>query len=110
MNEQVSVYLEKFSSEVIDLFNAIRCIIFEVAPVKPEELLWAKLPSYYVGTSFVRLIAFKNHINIEARAAAEHKDELVGYKMTPKGMLQIFINQELPTDVLKKIFTETLVK
>ena len=107
MNEQVSVYLTKFPCEVIDLFNAIRCMVFDAAPTTPEELLWAKLPSYYVGTSFVRLIAFKDHINIEAKAAEGHKDELVGYKMTPKGMLQIFVSQELPADVLKRIFAET---
>ena len=107
MNEQVSEYLTKFSCEVTDLFQAVRCIIFDVAPAPPQECLWAKLPSYYVGTSFVRLIAFKDHINIEAMAAAEHKEDLVGYKMTPKGMLQIFIDQEIPADVLKQIFAET---
>ena len=108
MNEQVSLYLSKFPCEVIDLFHAIRCIIFDVASTKPEERLWGKLPSYYVGASFVRLIVFKDHINVEAKAAAEHTDELVGYKMTPKGMLQIFISQKLPSDVLKKIIAETL--
>ena len=30
--------------------------------------MWAKLPTYYVGESFVRLIPFKDHINIEAKA------------------------------------------
>ncbi len=108
MNKQIGVYLEKFPCEVNELFNAIRCIIFDAAPIKPEELMWAKLPSYYVGASFVRLIPFKDHINIEAKAAAEHKDELAGYKMTPKGMLQIYIDQKLPADALKHIFAETL--
>ena len=108
MNEQVSLYLEKFPGEVSDLFNALRNIIFDSASSKPEELLWAKLPSYYVGASFVRLIPFKDHINIEAKTAAEHKGELQGYKMTPKGMLQIFVGQKIPVDVLRQIFAETL--
>ena len=108
MNEQVSEYLTKFSCEVTGLFQAVRCIIFDVAPAPPQECLWAKLPSYYVGTSFVRLIAFKDHINIEANAISEYKDVLSCYKVTPKGMLQIFLKQELPIDVLKQIFAKTL--
>lgn len=109
MNEQVSIYLEKFPAEIVDLFNGIRNIIFDTDSAKPQEILWAKLPSYYVGESFVRIIAFKDHINIEAKAMAEHKDELSGYKMTPKGMLQIFVGQEVPVDILKRVFAETFV-
>lgn len=108
MNEQVSLYLEKFPREVTDLFHTLRNIIFDSASSKPDELLWANLPSYYVGTSFVRLIAFKDHINIEAKTAVKHKNELTGYKITPKGMLQIFLGQDIPVCVLQQIFTETL--
>ncbi len=70
--------------------------------------MWAKIPSYYVDESFVRLISFKDHINIEARAAIQHKEELVGYKFTPKGMVQIYLKQDIPYEVLKQIFAETL--
>lgn len=108
MTEQVKVYLEKFPCEITDLFNRLRSLILESVSVEPEETLWAKLPSYYAGDSFVRLIAFKDHINIEASAITDYKEELTGYKITPKGMLQIFVNQEIPTDVLKQIFVKTL--
>ena len=33
---------------------------------------------------------------------------VVGYKVTQKGMLQIFLKQDIPADVLKKIFAKTL--
>ncbi len=33
----------------------------------------------------------------------EYKNELLEYKITPKGMLQIFNNQKLPLITLKKI-------
>ena len=55
----------------------------------------------------MRLIPFKDHINVEANAIIQHKDELSDYKITPKGMLQIYVRQELPADVLKTIFAET---
>lgn len=108
MNEQVREYIDKYPSEIVDMYNNIRQIIFDSVSSEPEETLWAKLPSYYVGETFVRLIPFKDHINIEANAVSKYKDVLSGYKVTPKGMLQIFLKQELPIDVLKQIFAKTL--
>ena len=109
MNEQVEKYLEKYPVEVIDMFQSLRRLIYDSISADLTETLWANLPSYYVGESFVRLIPFKDHINIEARAVILHRDELAGYKITPKGMVQIFIKQEVPYDVLKRVFTETLL-
>ena len=108
MNEQVKDYLDKYPSEIIDMFNNLRKMIFDSVSCEPEETLWAKLPSYYVGESFVRLIPFKDHINIEAQAVIQHKEELACYKITPKGMLQIYLKQDIPYEVLKQIFAETL--
>ena len=90
------------------MFNKLRKLIFDSVSSEPRETLWAKLPSYYVGEAFVRLIPFKDHINIEAQAAVQHKEGLAGDKMTPKGMVQIGVKQEIPTEVLKRIFAETL--
>jgi hypothetical protein len=108
MNEQVKEQINNYSSEVIDMFGRLRQLLLDSAPCEPEEKLWAKLPSYYVGKSFVRLIPFKDHINIEAQAAVSHKEELAGYKFTPKGMLQIYLRQDIPSEILKRIFAETL--
>lgn len=108
MNTHVKEYIEKYPSEIVDLFNRLRQLIFDSVVSEPEETLWAKLPSYYVGERFVRLIPFKDHINIEALAVIQHKEELSAYKVTPKGMLQIFVNQQIPTEALMRIFAETL--
>ena len=109
MNEQVQLYIEKYPEEIIDLFKVLRQLIYDSVVADLVETLWAKLPSYYVGESFVRLIPFKDHINIEARAAIQHKEELADYKITPKGMVQIHVKQNVPSEVLKQIFTETLI-
>lgn len=108
MNNEIKEYLEKFSVETADLFYTLRNLVFESAPSDIQETMWAKLPSYYAGDSFVRLIPFKDHINIEAKAVSEYKDALTGYKITPKGMLQIFLKQDIPFDTLKQIFADTL--
>ena len=60
-----------------------------------------------MNDNFIRLIPFKDHINIEAKAVVFHKDELTGYKITPKGMMQIFNNQQVPSELLKIIFKES---
>lgn len=108
MNEQVKEYIDKYPSEIIDMYNNLRKMIFDSVSCQLEETLWARLPSYYVGESFVRLIPFKDHINIEAQAIIHHKEELACYKITPKGMLQIYLKQDIPYEVLKLIFVETL--
>lgn len=108
MNEQIKDYIEKYPSEIIDVYNNLRKTVSDSVSCELEEKLWAKLPSYYVGDSFVRIIPFKNHINIEAKAVIRHKEELAGYKITPKGMVQIYSKQDILYEVLKQIFAETL--
>ena len=108
MNEQVKEYLNKYPNEIVDRFHQLRQLIFASTLCEPEETLWAKLPTYNVGDAFVRLIPFKDHINIEARAVLQHTDELTDYKITPKGMLQLYAKQEMPVEILKRVFAETL--
>ncbi len=108
MNEQIKAYLEKYPKEIADMFAALRKLIYDGVSVVPEETMWAKLPSYYNGDKVVRLIPFKDHINIEASAVIQHKDRLSEYKITPKGMLQIYLKQNIPSSVLLQVFAETL--
>lgn len=108
MSDQIKEYIGIFPENIIALYNNLRKLVFDSVSVEPDEVLWAKLPSYYVGEAFVRLIPFKDHINIEAKAISAHKEELKNYKITPKGMLQIYLNQKIPHDVLKLIFAESL--
>ncbi len=108
MNEEIEQQLETFPSDVRDLFLRLRTLIYASSPAEPMETQWARMPSYYAGEAFVRLIPFKDHINIEAKAVILHREELTGYKITPKGMLQIYVNQLVPEAVLRRIFAETL--
>ena len=110
MNDQVKDYIDNYPTEIIAMYNHLRKLIFDSASCEPEEKLWAKLPSYYVDEAFVRLIPFKDHINIEAQAVIQYTNELADYKITPKGMLQIYVNQNIPENILMQIFSETLRK
>ncbi|MDF2819874.1 MAG: hypothetical protein K0R15_315 [Clostridiales bacterium] len=109
MNDNIKNYIEKYNVEIQQLFMELRKLIIQSVPCETEEKLWAKIPSYYIGDRFVRVIPFKDHINIEATAIMEHNFQLDQYKITPKGMLQIYLNQTIPTNVLQAIFNETLL-
>lgn len=108
MNKEIAVYLEKYPTNIQDLFGELRGLIFECSTESVEEKMWAKLPSYYVGDRFVRLIPFKDHINIEAVGLGEHQSALGKYKFTPKGMMQISPEQDIPREVLKAAFARSL--
>lgn len=110
MNEDIQNYIQKYCGEIQDLFIELRKLIIQSVPCEIEEKLWAKLPSFYNEDKFIRIIPFKNHINIEAAAIMEHKFQLKEFKITPKGMLQIYLNQNIPRDVLQIIFKETLLE
>ena len=108
MDEEIQTYIENYPREIVELFKTLRKLIYDSTDAAVAEKMWAKIPSYYADEAFVRLIPFKDHINLEARAINNHKEELSGYKITPKGMLQIYANQPLPSEVIKQIFSETL--
>ena len=108
MENRVKEYLEKYPGEIQELFLSLRELIYGSGSQKIEEKLWAKLPSYYVGPAFIRLIPFTDHINVEASAISEYRNELEGYKVTPKNMLQIYLKQAVPNGLLSRIFQDTL--
>ncbi len=105
MDESIQNYIEKYNSKIQNLFVELRKLLIESVSCEIEERLWAKLPTFYVGDKF---IPFNDHINIVASAVINHKSCLEQYKITPKGMLQIYLNQEIPYTTLQSIFTETL--
>ena len=107
MNEQVKEYLDKYTDDIRALYHDIRRLLMEMQPI-PEERLWAKMPSYYVGEAYVRLIPFQDHINIEAKAIPQFMQKLGDYKVTPKGMLQIYLKDKIPFEALKSVFEATL--
>lgn len=107
MKKDIYDYLEKFEEQTKQRFSILYELIYESTSQNIEEKLWAKLPSFFVENNYVRLIPFKDHINIETKTVILHKNELSQYKITPKGMLQIFHNQQIPCELLKTIFEES---
>ena len=61
MPQEIEQYLEKYPEEIVMLFLKIRDVIFLIDGIIIEEKMWAKIPSYYYGERFVRIIPFKDH-------------------------------------------------
>lgn len=62
MNADIQDYIKKYCSEIQNLFDELRELIILSVPNEIEERLWAKLPSYYIGKKFIRIIPFKDHM------------------------------------------------
>lgn len=84
-------------------------MVFQSASCHIDERLWAKLPSYYNGDRFIRIIPFKDQINIKTAAIKEYRAELNGFKIAPKGMLQAYLHQNLPAGILLEAFKQALL-
>ena len=108
MNQAIQTYLATHDAATQARFNQLYQLILESAPREIEESLWARLPTFACGKNFVRLIPFKDHINVEARAILAYRGQLAGWNITPKGMLQIGHQQEIPAALLIQIFRATL--
>lgn len=109
MNNDVIEYIQNYNKEIQLYFKEIRQIIIDSIPNEVIEKMWAKLPSYYVDEKFIRIIPFKDHLNIEASAINKYRNQLLQFKITPKGMLQIHTKQIIPVETLSLIFKETLL-
>ena len=105
MPQEIEQYLKKYPEEIVMLFSKIRDVIYSIESIIIEEKMWAKLPSYYYKEKFIRIIPFKDHINIEAEGLVRHINDFNGCKFTPKGMLQIRTNQVIDCERLNKVFS-----
>lgn len=86
IDEKLNKKLNEFSAEIKEMFAQTENIVFNAAPDAVAKM-WAGLPSYYLGERFVRIMPFKDHINVEASALIDCKAQLADYKFTPKNML-----------------------
>lgn len=108
MNEDICNYMEKFDQQTKLRFSAFHDLIYESTSQTINENLWAIITFFYIDKNFVRFIPFNDHVNIEAKAVLSHIHELAEYNVTPKGMLKIFHTQQLPSELLRVIFKESL--
>ena len=104
-NYEITDYIAKYEPAKRERLDTIRTMIHKSIP-EIQEKMWTKVPSFYTDKTNIVIRVFDDHINFISDSVVKYKDELSEYKITPKGMLQIFDNQELPLDILRKIVCE----
>ena len=92
---EVTNYINKYDPDKRQRLEGIREIIHETIP-SIQEKLWTSVPCFYNEEKMILIRVFGKHINLVADTINQHKDEFEGYKITPKGMLQILDIQEVP--------------
>lgn len=119
MNKEFEFVFERLDKSSVALLKELDALLHESLAVQPSEKVWSKMPMYYIGERSIILAPFKGHVNIVSNAETSrkamglpnailaHRDELTEYKITPKGMLQIFCGQTVPKAQLSMIFRET---
>lgn len=118
MNQSFQKLYEHLPIEAQELLFRIDEILHQSVDQKLDEKIWSKMPMYYSGSRTIILALFSDHINIVSNPAIyksnvthpnailKHKNLLGDYKITPKGMLQIFVGDEIPKSLLTQIFVE----
>lgn len=101
-NKEITEYFSKYDTVKVKQLETIRTLIHECIP-GIEEKMWTKVPCFYTNKVSIVIRVFDDHINFITNNVVQYKDELLGYKITPKGMLQIFDHQEIPFDTMRKI-------
>ena len=66
----------RYCDDIHNLFTRLRKLIIQSVPCEIEKKIWAKLPSYYLRDKFIRIIPFKDYMNIEAKAIMDHIDRI----------------------------------
>ena len=98
LNKEVTEYFAKYDNK-FERLEEIRKMIHTSIP-SVDEKLWWKVPCFYTEEKNIVIRVFQNHINFITDNVLEYKEQLHDYKITTKGMLQIFDEQELPLDVI----------
>ena len=63
MNKKIESLLNDKPREIRNLFTEVEGILSGCMEGDVEVKLWSKMPSYYRGENFVRIIPFNDHIN-----------------------------------------------
>jgi uncharacterized protein YdhG (YjbR/CyaY superfamily) len=100
--DEITEYFAKYEQKKVVRLETIRTLIHENIQGINEKM-WTKVPCFYTNKGSIVIRVFGDHINFISDTVVQYKDELFEYKITPKGMIQIFDNQELPLEALKKI-------
>ncbi|MDR8393733.1 DUF1801 domain-containing protein [Aliifodinibius sp. S!AR15-10] len=102
--ETIDEYINTFPEDVQKQLREVRECIEAAAPQAHEKIKWSR-PAYSDDERIlVMFAAFKHHIGfyVTPSTLQAFEEDLSGFK-TGKGSIQIPLEQELPTDLIRKL-------
>lgn len=101
-------YIQQFDSDKQALLQVLRKLISELAPDATETINY-KMPTFRYNGNLIHFAMFKNHLGIYpgAEAIEVFQVDLSEYK-TSKGAIQLPLNKEIPTDLIRKLINYNL--
>ena len=98
---RVDTYVKKLPPETRAVVEALRRLIFDLAPNAREELKWGQ--PWYAGSKGVCYVAaFKDHVNLGFARGAELPDPAGRLEGTGKGMRHVKIRSAKEIDAAVK--------
>lgn len=99
----IEEYISQAPKDRQEKLTQLYTLIKQLAPDATEKLSYA-MPTFYLNGNLVHFANMKHHIGFYPTPAAINafKGELTNFK-TSKGAIQFPLDQELPTELIKKI-------
>lgn len=110
MND-IERYINRFSPEIQERLYSIREIFYNLNPNIIEKIRYS-MPSYKVGSDYLYIAAFKNHISLYAVYKIEEiEDEVSKYRgKGTQDTLHFFHNKPIPFDLINLIICIRMLK
>lgn len=109
MAKTLNQYLVEYPLESQNRYHQVKDLINSIEPdITPY--MWGGVPTFQRGNHYVRIIVFKDHLNINTSIGISVKELNPTYIITPKGMVQIFHHESLDIDWLKTLFQTVYYK
>lgn len=103
MSKDVLMYVSAFPNQIQSRYDQLRQLLSQIEP-NIEPYLWAGVPTFQTTNRYVRFILFKDHININTSLGISVLELKPPYKVTPKGLVQLFLTDTLDEVWLLELF------
>ncbi len=103
MPNDVAHYVSSFPNSIQERYQQLVALL-ESKDIHIEPYLWAGVPTFQTSNRYVRFILFKDHININTSLGISVLELKPPYKVTPKGMVQLFLDDPMDEAFFKLLF------
>lgn len=109
MTKHIESYINPFPSLIQERYHQLVELLVSIEPTL-LPYIWAGVPTFQKDNHYVRFILFKDHININTSLGISVNELKPNYKITPKGMVQVFTHEPLDLTWMALLFRTVFYK